>query len=131
MDAVTLSNKLVNEMAQANFSPLKLDTSANKDDIKKLGIAIESLPTTLFLKPNGSLIKKIKGYVKPEKFLHEMKNIHAVYEGKVVIVKEEVKEEVKEKTPATKLEWLTSIEKGKKEAKKQNKTLLVKFGATW
>lgn len=124
MDAVTLSNKSVNEMATARFSPLKLDKSKNKEDIKKLGVEIKSLPTTLFLKADGTLVKKIEGYIGPEELIKEMTNLEE---------KQEVSHENKqtEKTTKAEIKWLKSLEKGKEEAKKQQKNLLVKFGADW
>jgi len=47
-----------------------IDVDKTPEPARKLNVG--PLPTILFLKPNGTVIHKIEGYLKPNEFVREM-----------------------------------------------------------
>ncbi|MFH1454424.1 MAG: thioredoxin family protein [Armatimonadota bacterium] len=55
-----------------SFVCVKVDGDKYRSVVQKYGV--RGYPTTLFLKPNGSVIKKAVGYMGADEYLKDMKN---------------------------------------------------------
>lgn len=71
MDANTFKDKEVSEFFNANFINLKLDAEKGNGREFASKYRVTAYPTFFFLRPDGSVVKKVMGAYPPDMFLSE------------------------------------------------------------
>lgn len=69
LDKNTFSNEQVKNKL-SNYIPIRMDVDKNPGMVSKY--MVHGYPTMVFLKPDGSEIKRIAGYVNPDKLLGQL-----------------------------------------------------------
>ena len=74
LDRETFTNENVVNMIASNFVAVRLNAEKEgEDEARRFGV--EAYPTVVFVDPKGKEIKRVRGYLGPDAFLQELKNL--------------------------------------------------------